>query len=152
MFCFDGEIHQHPTFANSNLCVLIISYDLIKRIDTIMGTIIFLPSGIDVLSSIIWGITSTAVGGIIVELIRGNLSSGKAFSRGLIVLTISGIIWLACYNLPLYGFLALGNAVSATKSDCTGGLDYWYQAFKMQPKSGLPYLNLGSCYYSKKNY
>ncbi len=119
-----------------------------------VGKMIFLPENIDIISTIIWGISVTVVGGIIVEFIRGNrkLDMDKTILYCVSTLFFGGLIWISWYNLPLYSNIILGDIKSFVTNDCTKGIDDWVQAYKIQSMSGLPYLKIGRCYNSVGNY
>ncbi len=113
---------------------------------------IITPEGIDIWSTIVWGIATAAIGGIIVVSVSGNLTPGRAISRTLIVFVACAIIWIGYYNVPGYSMFYLGNFVSSSQKNCSLGIDYWVRASKLQPRLGLAYLQIGQCYFLNGSY
>jgi tetratricopeptide (TPR) repeat protein len=111
------------------------------------GFLIF-PDGIDLFSTVIWGVVITAIGGLMVEMLRGSFGSLKTFLYSAILLFLGTVIWLSYYNLPVYSLIALGTS----HKNCADGIDYWSRATKLGPKLGLPYALLGECYHRYGNH
>jgi len=109
---------------------------------------IFLPEGIDLFSTVVWGIVATAVGGILVERFRGTMGTTRIVSSILAILIGGTAVWLGGYNVPAYGHIFLGDL----ESDCSNGIEQWFKAYEIQPRLGLAYLRIGQCFYKSGNY
>lgn len=109
---------------------------------------IFFPAQIDLYSTVIWGVVTAAVGGLVVELARGSIKIGMGVNRIVLILFFGVLVWIGPYNIPTYYYLVRGNA----QKNCLDGIEYWYKAHQKQPKFGLAYLQIGKCYLQAGNY
>jgi len=109
---------------------------------------IFLPDQIDLASTVIWGVVTTAIGGVIAGAILGSVSLDRVIESVIVIFIIGAAVWLGYYNLPPYGLVFLGDR----QKNCDQGMSFWYKAKEIQPKIGLAYLRIGNCFLKAGDY